>query len=141
MVEARYRVDSAQIGLFGTSAGGFFAAWAIFQPESPFTTYIISSPAMAYGDGAIFRQEAKYAEGHQDLKAGIYLASGSMEMDHPFYEGMGQIVSGQARFAAALRGRNYPGLRLFTEIHHGLSHGDAAGTTLVRGIRLLYGKP
>lgn len=141
MVQAKYRVDSARLGLFGISAGGFFASWAIFQPESPFTTYIISSPAMAYGDGEIFRQEARYAEGHKDLAAGIYLASGSLEMDDPMLEGIGQIVSGQMRLAAALRGRNYPGLRLRSEIHPGLGHGDAAGTTLVRGIRTLYGKP
>lgn len=139
LVQARYRVDPARLGLFGISAGGFFASWAIFQPESPFTTYIISSPAMAYGDGEVFRQEARFAEGHKDLKAGIYLASGSLEMDDPMYEGTGQIVSGQMRLAAALRGRNYPGLKLYTEIHPGLGHADAAGTTLVRGLRLLYG--
>ena len=96
---------------------------------------------MAYGDGEIFRQEAKYAGGHKDLAAGIYLASGSLEMDDPMLEGIGQIVSGQMRLAAALRGRNYPGLRLRSEIHPGLGHADAAGTTLVRGMRTLYGKP
>lgn len=139
LVQAKYRVDPAQLGLFGVSAGGFFASWAIFQPESPFTTYIISSPAMAYGDGEIYRQEAKYADGHKDLKAGIYLASGTLEMDHPELEGVGQIVSGQMRLGAALRGRKYPGLRLYSEMHQGLGHSDAAGTTLVRGMRLLYG--
>lgn len=140
LVQAKYRIDPARLGLFGVSAGGFFASWAIFQPESPFTTYIISSPAMAYGDGEIYRQEAKYAEGHQDLKAGIYFASGTLEMDHPDFEGVGQIVSGQMRLGAALRGRKYPGLRLYSEMHQGLSHSDAAGTTLARGMRLLYGR-
>ena len=140
LVQAKYRIDPARLGLFGVSAGGFFASWAIFQAESPFTTYIISSPAMAYGDGEIYRQEAQYAEGHQDLKAGIYVASGTLEMDHPDFEGVGQIVSGQMRLGAALRGRKYPGLRLYTEMHQGLGHGDATGTTLVRGMRLLYGR-
>jgi len=140
LIQAKYRVDPARLGLFGLSAGGFFASWVIFQAESPFTTYIISSPAMAYGDGEIYRQEAKYAGGHQDLKAGIYVASGTLEMDHPDFEGVGQIVSGQMRLGAALRGRKYPGLRLYSEMHQGLGHSDAAGTTLVRGMRLLYGR-
>jgi uncharacterized protein len=139
-ITEKYPIDRAQLGLFGVSAGGFFASWAIFQAESPFRKYIISSPAMAYGDGEIFRQEQRHAAGHKDLAAGIYMASGSLEMDDPYLEGIGHIVSGQIRLAAALRGRKYPGLELFTEIHHGLGHGDAAGTTLVRGMRLLYAR-
>lgn len=140
-MQARYRIDPARLGLFGVSAGGFFASWVIFQPSSPFTTYIMSSPAMAYGDGEAFRLEAQYATTHKDLKARIYLASGTLEMDSPMFEGMGQIVSGQIRLSAALRGRNYPSLTLVTEMHQGLSHYDNTGTTLNRSIRLLYGKP
>ena len=141
LLTGRYRVDATKLGLFGVSAGGFFASWAIFQANSPFTHYIISSPAMAYGDGEIFRQERRYAETHTDLPVRIYMGSGSLEMEHPFLEGVGQIVSGQVRLAAALRSRTYPGLRLFTEIHAGLSHEDNSNATLARGIRLLYGTP
>jgi hypothetical protein len=94
---------------------------------------------MAYGDGEIFRQEERYAAANKDLKVGIYMASGSLEIDDPFLEGIGRIVSGQARFGAVLRGRTYPSLKLTSEIHHGLGHVDAAGTTLARGIRVLYG--
>jgi predicted alpha/beta superfamily hydrolase len=124
--------------LFGVSAGGFFAAWTIFQERSPFRAYLISSPAMAYGDGDIFRQEARYAASHADLPVSIYLASGSLEIDDPFIEGVGQIVSGQARLGALLRGRRYPGLVLHSEIHQGLGHSDAAAMTMARGLRLLY---
>ncbi len=136
----RFPIDPEQLGLFGISAGGFFAAYAIFQPESPFRKYIISSPAMAYGDGEILRQEERFAAGHKDLPIGLFLGSGSLEMDDPFMEGIGRIVSGQTQLAAALRGRKYPGLSLFVEIHHGLGHGDAAPTTLARGLRSLYAK-
>ena len=139
-VAEKHPVDVAQLGLFGLSAGGFFASWAIFQAESPFRKYIISSPAMAYGDGEIFRQEQRHAAGHKDLTAGIYMGSGSLEMDDPVLEGTGHIVSGQIRLSAALRGRSYPGLRLHSEIHPGLGHTDAVGSTLARGLRLLYAR-
>ena len=138
--KAKYRIDMNRLGLYGISAGGFFASWVIFQPDSPFTTYIISSPATAYGDGEALRLEAKYAETHKDLKASIYMASGELEMDHPMFEATGQIVSGMIRLGAKLRSRNYPGLKLVMEVHPGLGHGDAGGTTLARGIRLLYAK-
>lgn len=139
-VTARYRIDSDRLGLFGVSAGGFFASWAIFQEQSPFRTYIISSPAMAYGDDEVFRQESRYAQSHKDLAVRVYLASGTLELDDPELEGIGHIVSGQARLGAALRGRRYPGLTLHSEMLQGLGHTDAPGTTAVRGMRLLYAR-
>lgn len=126
---AKYRIDSVRIELFGSSAGGFFASWALLQEKSPFSSYIIASPALAYGDALIFRMEEDYARKHRDLPAAIYLASGSLEGTDPYYEGIGQIVSGQAKLGARLRSRKYPGL----------SHGDSTGTALNRGMRVLYG--
>jgi len=135
---ARYPIDPARLGLFGWSAGGLFAAWTLFQPNSPFTSYIISSPTMAFGEGEAFRQEAQYAAGHKDLPVRIYLGSGSLEADDQLLEAIGETVSGQIHFAAMLRTRKYPGLRLFSEIHDGLGHSDGVARTVSRGVRLLY---
>jgi predicted alpha/beta superfamily hydrolase len=141
LVAARYPIDTANLGLFGISAGGYFASWTVFQPNSPFKKYIISSPAMAYGNGEIFRQEARYATDHRDLPVGIYFGAGTLEAGQGFLEGVGQIVSGMSRIAGLLGGRNYPGLKLVTEYHPGMSHGDVMGTSVVRGLRNLYGQP
>jgi predicted alpha/beta superfamily hydrolase len=137
---ARFPIDTAQLGLFGLSAGGFFASWAIFQPNSPFEKYLISSPAMAYGRGEIFRQEAGYAEGHKDLPVEIYLGAGVHEAADPQLEGVGEIVSAMSRFAGLLATRKYPGLELTIEYHPGVGHTDVMGTSAVRGLRTLYGK-
>jgi len=137
---AKFPIDTAQLGLFGLSAGGFFASWAIFQPNSPFKKYLISSPAMAYGRGEIFRQEARYAESHKDLPVGIYLAAGVLEAADPQLEGMGEIVSGMSHFAGVLATRKYPGLKVTIEYHPGMGHTDVMGTSVVRGLRTLYGK-
>ncbi|MGE0554451.1 MAG: alpha/beta hydrolase [Gemmatimonadales bacterium] len=135
-----FPIDTAQLGLFGLSAGGFFASWAIFQSSSPFEKYLISSPAMAYGRGEIFRQEAAYAETHQDLPVGIYLAAGVLEAADPQLEGMGEIVSGMSHLAGVLATRKYPSLSLTIEYHPGMGHTDVLGTSAVRGLRTLYGK-
>lgn len=137
---AKFPIDTAQLGLFGLSAGGFLASWAIFQPNSPFKKYIISSPAMAYGRGEIYRQEAAYAASHKDLPVGIYLASGGLEATDSQLEGIGEIVSGMTHLAGLLAGRNYPGLKLTVEYHPGMGHSDVMGTSVVRGLRTLYGK-
>lgn len=140
LVTAKYPIDPSQLGLFGVSAGGFFASWAIFQPNSPFKKYLISSPAMAYGDGDIFRQEARYAKDHKDLPVGIYLAAGVLEAGDASLEGVGKIVSGTAHLAGVLAGRQYPGLKVVTEFHPGMGHVDVVGTAVVRGLRTLYAK-
>jgi len=137
---ARFPIDTAQLGLFGLSAGGFFASWAIFQPNSPFKKYLISSPAMSYGRGEIFRQEARYAESHKDLPIGIYLGAGVLEAADPELEGMGEIVSGMSHFSGVLATRKYPGLKVTIEYHPGMGHTDVMGTSVVRGLRTLYGK-
>jgi len=134
----RFPIDTTRLGLYGLSAGGFFAAWVMFQEMSPFHKYIISSPALAYGDGEIFRQETRWAASHKDLPIGVFMASGTLEMDDVQYELLGQIGSGPLRLAASLKQRHYPSLRLVTEILPGLGHGDGAGTALVRGLRTLY---
>lgn len=136
---ARFPIDTTQLGLFGLSAGGFFASWALFQPNSPFTKYLISSPAMAYGRGEIFRQEAGYAANHTDLPVAIYLAAGTLEATDPQLEGIGEIVSGMSHLAGVLAGRKYPGLKVTIEYHPGLGHTDVLGTSVARGLRTLYG--
>ena len=138
--EHGWPIDRAQLGLFGISAGGFFGTWVMFQPNTPFNKYIISSPAMAFGSGEAFRQEADYAKTHKDLAVGVYLAAGSLEATTPEVEVLGETVSGMSRLAGVLASRHYPGLKLTVEYHPGMNHNDVMGTTVVRGLRTLYAK-
>ena len=140
LIAAKYPIDTSDLGLFGISAGGYFVSWVIFQPSSPFRKYLISSPAMAYGDGQIFRVEEEYAKAHKDLSASIYLAAGTLEASDPQLEGIGRIVSGMSHFAGVLASRKYPGLTVTTEYHPGMGHTDVMGTSVVRGMRTLYPK-
>jgi predicted alpha/beta superfamily hydrolase len=135
-----YRIDIEDLGLFGHSAGGFFTSWVMFQGDARFKRFIIGSPAMAYGDGEIFRLEKQYSETHKDLRAGAYVGSGTLELADPFLEHIGMIVSGQARLSSALNARNYPSLKLYAEIHQNLGHSDVVLVVLARGLRLLYPK-
>lgn len=139
-VSKAYRIDTNDVGLYGHSAGGFFASWAIFQGDARFKRFIIGSPAMAYGDGEIFRREEQYAQTRKDLPVSVYLGSGSLEQSDPFLEYVGKIVSGHVHFGAALTARKYPSLKVYSEIHQNLGHGETAPMVLARGFRLLYPK-
>lgn len=141
LLAAQFPIDTSQLGLFGMSAGGFFATWVMFQPNTPFNKYIISSPAMAYGVGETFRLEADYAKTHKDLAVGVYMAAGTLEATDPLLEVLGEIVSGMSHLAGVLGSRHYPGLKLTVEYHQGMNHNDVVGTTVVRGLRTLYANP
>ncbi len=134
-----YRIDHDNLTLGGHSAGGFFTAWTMFQQNSPFKHYIISSPALNYGNGEIFRLEDAYALSHKDFDIGIYMSSGALEMSDPYLEGVAEIVSGQARLSALLSRRNYPSLRLDSEIHQGKDHDDVILSSFIHGVRRLFG--
>ena len=136
----KYRIDNDRLGLSGISAGGFFASWTLLQEQSPFRNYIISSPAMAYGDGEVLRLEARWAETHDDLVADVYMAAGMLETNRAYDEGMGKCVSGMAEFSGMLASRNYPGLSLLTEMHPGLGHSDGGAATFAIGLRRLYAR-
>ena len=141
LLAAKFPIDTSQLGLFGMSAGGFFATWVMFQPNTPFNKYNISSPAMAYGNGEAFRLEADYAKTHKDLAVGLYMAAGSLEAIDPLLEVLGEVVSGMSHLAGVLGSRWYPGLKLTVEYHPGMNHNDVVGTTVVRGLRTLYANP
>jgi predicted alpha/beta superfamily hydrolase len=140
MIAAKYPIDRDKLGLFGISAGGFFTTWAMFQPDVPFRKYLISSPAMAYGDGEAFRIEERFAAGRKDFPVSIYFGAGTLEAADPQFEGIGRIVSGMSHMTGKLASRNYPGLKMLTEYHPGMGHVDVLGTTVARGLRTLYGK-
>jgi predicted alpha/beta superfamily hydrolase len=139
LIQQKFPIGPDQLGLFGISAGGYFASWTVFQANSPFKKYIISSPAMAYGNDEIFRQEARYAAGHKDLKAEIYFGAGGLEIQGQPFEAVIKTVTGMLHLAAVLRTRNYASLKVFTEVHPGMGHADVMGTSVVRGLRSLYG--
>jgi predicted alpha/beta superfamily hydrolase len=141
LLAAKFPIDTSQLGLFGMSAGGFFATWVMFQPNTPFNKYIISSPAMAYGNGEAFRLEADYAKTHKDLAVGLYMSAGGLEATDPVLEVLGEVVSGMSHLAGVLGSRWYPGLKMTVEYHPGMNHNDVMGTTVVRGLRTLYANP
>jgi predicted alpha/beta superfamily hydrolase len=135
-IAARYRV-SGEHALFGHSAGGLFAAYALFHRPGAFHKMIIGSPYLQGVRGAVFTAEAGYAAQHKDLDVSLFMAAGDREVDEYFLAISG-IVSSMTRFSETLRLRRYPSLALETRIYSGEDHYTAVPRIIGDGVRHLW---
>ena len=133
---ARYRVDPATSVLYGASAGGNFAAWALFQPQAPFTHYIVASPCLYLGGEDIFEREAAWAAANTALDAKVFVSFGGRETD--LFAGPA-IASSATRFIEVLTRRRYERLELKFAIFPDETHARAGLFALARGIDALFG--
>jgi predicted alpha/beta superfamily hydrolase len=133
---AEYRF-SGEHALFGHSAGGMFAAYALFTRPESFQKMIIGSPYLEGVAGAVFKAEAAYAENHQDLDADVFLAAGEKEADEYFVAISGNLES-TARLSRTLTARHYPSLSLSTRFFAGKDHYTVLPDVIVNGISYLW---
>lgn len=79
LIEARYRADPARRILSGSSYGGLFTLFALFERPELFHTYLALSPAVRWDGGWIFRREAEFRRTHPRLERRIWLSVGTEE--------------------------------------------------------------
>lgn len=144
LLEKTYRIDPARRTLVGQSYGGLFGLWVMFTQPQHFSSYILTSPSIWYKDRALLAMEAAYAKAHKDLKARVYMMTGSFEAAKPgdkrFYQTL-DMVADQQEMAKILRARNYPGLRVMAEVSQGTYHETTFPVGLIQGLQWLYPAP
>lgn len=128
---------SGEHALFGHSAGGMFAGYALFRRPEAFDKMIIGSPYLNGVRGAVFDTEADYAASHDDLDVSLFIGAGDREVDEYFLAISG-IVSSTARFSETLTLRGYPSLELRTRIYSDEDHYTVVPRILSEGIRHLW---
>ena len=77
----------------------------------------------------MFRLEAAYSVGHDDLEARVFMSAGSLE---------GMMVPDMLRLAETLKTRGYEGLQVETQVLDGESHSSGAFLSMSRGLGSLF---
>ncbi|MGB9458406.1 MAG: alpha/beta hydrolase-fold protein [Bryobacteraceae bacterium] len=127
-IEANYRADPSHRVLQGSSYAGLFTLYAMFADTGLFSGYIAASPAVPYGNGFAFKQEAEYAQTHKELPVRLFLSVGSAEG-----------LSGPVRtFMQTLQSRGYQGLKLETRVIEGERHAGNKPEAFNRGLRFVF---
>jgi predicted alpha/beta superfamily hydrolase len=129
LVEKTYRADSARRILAGHSYGGLFALFGMFETPDLFSTLIIGSPTLSYGNRFTFQQEEAFAKEHRKLPAKVYLYVGELE------ESVDTL-----HLAAVLQSRNYEGLSLVSHVFPDQNHCEAAAPGFQSGLKFALKK-
>lgn len=127
LIETNYRTDASQRMLMGSSFGGLFALYTLFTEPELFRGYVAASPAVPFGNKAIFKQEAEYAGQHQALPVKLYLSVGELETLAPPVKA----------FINVINERGYRGLTLKTQIIAGERHASNKPEAYNRGLRFI----
>lgn len=116
MIESEYRVDTADQTLLGHSWGGLFALYTLFHQPRLFQRYLVVSPDLPHGNGAVLDYEQRYAQQQNELPVRLYLAYGEPEVNDEY--GRPSLE----RFLAALRSRSYAGFALTYQVIPNCTH-------------------
>jgi predicted alpha/beta superfamily hydrolase len=127
LIETNYRADASRRMLMGSSFGGLFALYTLFAEPELFSGYVAASPAVPFGNRAIFKQEAEYATQHQDLPVKLYLSVGELE----------PLALPVKAFIEVMNERGYQGLKMEAQIIEGERHASNKPEAFNRGLRFI----
>lgn len=137
-VAERYDVEPGASGVYGSSLGGLFAAYTLFQAPETFSRYVIASPALWWNGGEVLSLAEDLER--EDLAARVYLAAGSREEDPavPMLASY-KLVTNTRELGRRLEAKDLPSLRVTVDILEGETHTSAVPVSMARGLRATYG--
>jgi predicted alpha/beta superfamily hydrolase len=155
-VAGHYEIDPDDATYFGDSLGGLFGTYVLLSQPDAFQRYAIGSPSLWWRSYATFKQEAAYAETHDDLRAKVFFGIGGDETQEGRMREISRqpeadrelaaaipldMVADMNRFVAALESRKYPSLQMASAVFPGEFHSTVAQVNLSRGLRYLFDAP
>lgn len=130
-IETRYRADPADRALAGSSLGGLFGLYTLFQEPDLFQRCVCVSPAISWDREAIFRSEETHFTHRRDLPVRLFLAAGGSESARWMLEPV-------SRMAVRLRERRYEQLELTELTIPGERHAGVKAEAFTRGLRAVF---
>jgi len=130
-VDAHYRTDRSDRTLMGSSLGGLFTLYALFEETSLFNRYVLTSPAIGWDGGVISTYEKNYTHDKSGRPVRLFMAVGGMEGNAPAFE----------KFAADLKEKKLEGLEMETRVIEGIGHSGGKAEGYTRGLQFVFAKP
>lgn len=130
-MESNYHVAKNDRTLMGSSLGGLFTLYAMFNETAFFQRYVLTSPAIGWDRQVMYTYEKNYADKKVPLPVKLYMAHGQLEGGVPEFE----------KFVNQLKSRNYQGLDLETRILENSGHSGTKAEGYTRGLQHVFSRP
>jgi predicted alpha/beta superfamily hydrolase len=128
-IKSKYRVNDDRT-LVGSSLGGLFTLYTMFNETRLFNRYCLTSPAVSWGENIINKYAKEYASKNKLLSARLYMGIGEYEDASAFNE-----------FVTLLKSINYEGLSLETKILENVGHSGTKAEGYSWGLQYVFAKP
>ena len=132
-IESEYRVSSRDRALHGTSLGGLFTLYALFQHPETFQRYFAGSPSIDWDEAYMYNLEKNFGKSHNDLSARLFMCVGGLESEK-YINNMNKMAD------LLLDSQNYPNLEVEIIIFENETHGSTVSASIARGLKMLYKK-
>ncbi len=129
-VEQNYRADSSYRVLAGSSYGGLFTMYALFERLGLFNAYIAVSPSLWWRSRYIASRESDYALTHTAFNTRIFLTYAGDETS--------AIRDSTKSLGQQLRHSNYSGLAIAVREIDGERHSGTKAEGFHRGLRFAF---
>ena len=126
-IDGRFRTSKDRT-LMGSSFGGLFTLYAMFEETSLFKRYIAASPAVMWANDGINQFEEEYSQKTPRLPVKLYMVIGQYE-----YQGAFQSF--------VKRLKKYEGLQFETKVIENTGHSGNKAEGFTRGLQYVFARP
>jgi predicted alpha/beta superfamily hydrolase len=131
-IESNYHASQSDRTLMGSSLGGLFTLYAMFNEPSLFYRYVLTSPALGWDNGVLFTYEKEYGGKTSELPVKLFMAMGELETGG---------ISTFDKFITQLKAGQFKGLELHTRMLEGIGHSGTKAEGYTRGLQAVFAKP
>ena len=129
-VESNYPADQQQRALAGSSLGGLFALYVMYEKPELFKRYMAISPAAMWEKDYLFRLDQEYSSKRKDLPVRLFLSAGGDEIPEfrdPIFSLQQQIQNHQ-----------YENFALLNYTIEGSRHAGVKAEGYARGLKWVF---
>jgi predicted alpha/beta superfamily hydrolase len=128
-IEKNYRVTNDRT-IMGSSLGGLFTLYALFNETDLFNKYVLTSPALGWDNGSLYSYEKNFKERESGPPIRLFMAIGGLEHQADFQ-----------KLADHLKSMNYKNLEIGTKVIEGIGHSGGKADGYTRGLQFAFERP
>lgn len=128
-IASKYRITDDRT-LMGSSFGGLFTLYALFNETELFQRYVLTSPALGWDNEVVYTYAKNFVKRKSQALSRVFMAVGDCE-----------DVTGFQKFSEHLKSREFEGLTLQAKVLESTGHSGSKAEGFTRGLQAVFARP